>query len=248
MNKKSVFFIIGSVRSGTTLLRNILRSHTQLICPEETHFFRWNEPFASGDFNYANQEAEILKKHRNMDGVLEADFLQILEQSHDRKELQLKYFDLFRKAQNSTTARCFDKTPQNVYGLPLIKAYFPDAKIIHIVRNPLNVVASLITGKTLLPQNLSGAINFWKEALSIINVMKPIIEDNLYELKYEDLTQKPDEEIARLLHFLSEDYEDLSDVISTVIPATDSYLEVLNNSQIKSVESQLSNLMKVYNY
>ena len=33
-------FIIGSVRSGTTLTRDLLRRVPDFICPEETHFFR----------------------------------------------------------------------------------------------------------------------------------------------------------------------------------------------------------------
>ena len=37
-------FIIGSVRSGTTLTRYLLRRVPNFICPEETHFFRWAEP------------------------------------------------------------------------------------------------------------------------------------------------------------------------------------------------------------
>ena len=41
------FFILGCVRSGTTLLRDILRIHPRLESPEETHFFRWADPYAS---------------------------------------------------------------------------------------------------------------------------------------------------------------------------------------------------------
>lgn len=183
-----------------------------------------------------------------MDGIKEADFLEILESSVDRRDLQLRYFDLFRKAQNKPTARCFDKTPQNVYGLPLIKSMFPEAKIIHIVRNPLNVVSSLIRGRGLLPQSLTGAINFWHEALMIINTLKPVLKPNLYELKYEDLTQKPQATIAKLLNFLSEDDCDMSQAVSGVKLAHDSYLEVLNDEQITVVKERLSELMHIYQY
>lgn len=248
MNKKPVFFIVGCVRSGTTLLRDILKLHSNLICPEETHFFRWSEPFASGDFDHANITAEVLKTHRKLDGIEEPEFLEILKNSRDRKELQLKYFDLFRQAQSNSTSRCFDKTPQNVYGLPLIKALFPEAKIIHIVRNPLNVVSSLIRGRSLLPQTLNGSINFWKEALLIINTLKPLFKDNLYELKYEDLTSNPNKQISQLLNYLAEDDIDMSKATSIVKPATDSYLEVLDPEQINTVKTQLIDLMKLYNY
>jgi hypothetical protein len=248
MIKKPVFFIVGSVRSGTTLLRDILKSHPNLLCPEETHFFRWSEPFASGDYNHVNQTAEVLKMHRSLDKVKETDFLEILENAQDRRELQLKYFELFSQSHNQTHLRCFDKTPQNIYGLPLIKAYFPEAKIIHIVRNPLNVISSLVRGRSLSPQTLTGAINFWKEALLIVNTMKPILGENLYEFKYEDLTENPIKEISDLLNFLSEDIHDMTDAVSYVKPAMDSYFDVLDQDQINTVKAQLSDLMQLYNY
>lgn len=248
MNKKPVFFILGCVRSGTTLLRNILKSHPNLICPEETHFFRWNDPFASGDYTHINKNVETLKMHRSMDGVDESDFQHVLEKSVDRKDLMLNYCELFAQVQGQTSSRCFDKSPQNVYGLPLIKAQFPDAKIIHIVRNPLNVVSSLKRGRGLLPQSITGATNFWKEAIQIINTMKPLLSNNLYEIKYEKLTNNPQHEISNLLNFLSEDDVDMHQAIDQINPSFDSYLEVLDAHEINWVKQELISLMKIYNY
>jgi len=122
LNNKDLFFILGSVRSGTTLLRDLLKTHPNLICPEETHMFRWGEPFASSEYLHMNKVADTLLLHRKMDGVEESKFLQILDDSRDRSDFMLKYMDLFKQAQNNTSARCFDKTLQNVYGLPLILA------------------------------------------------------------------------------------------------------------------------------
>ena len=45
--QQAPFFVLGCVRSGTTMLRDALRMHPHLACPEETHFFRWGEPFGS---------------------------------------------------------------------------------------------------------------------------------------------------------------------------------------------------------
>lgn len=247
-NNKEVFFILGSVRSGTTLLRDLLRNHNNLICPEETHMFRWGEPFASTEYLHVNKVADTLIKHRSMDGVNESDFLQILESSSDRKDFMLRYMELFKQAQSMTDKRCFDKTPQNVYGLPLIKAYFPQAKIVHIVRNPLNVVASLKQGKVLAVQTLIGAINFWKESILIINTLKPLFEDSLFEIKYEEMTSKPEKEIACLLEFLCEPQMDTINQFNHVNPAKDSYLDVLNNNEIDMVNRELSDLMSLYGY
>lgn len=245
---KDVFFILGSVRSGTTLLRDLLKIHPHLICPEETHMFRWGEPFHSTEYLHVNKVSETLIMHRKMDRVDEKDFINILESSRDRSDFMLKYMELFKIAQNRTASRCFDKTPQNVYGLPLIKAYFPTAKIIHIVRNPLNVVASLKQGKVLSPQTLTGAINFWKESILIINTLKPLFGDNLLELKYETLTNQTQETVSNILSFLEESALDLTQKIDHVRPAFDSYMDVLGKNEVTTVEAELSDLMRTYGY
>lgn len=248
MSEKHVFFILGSVRSGTTLLRDLLKMHPGLDCPQETHFFRWSEPFQSTDFDFVNRKSETLIKHREMDNVSETDFGDILTNSKDRKELFLRYLELFQQKNSDSDLRYFDKTPQNVYGLPLIKSFFPEAKIIHIVRNPLNVVASLIRGRSLLPQTLIASINFWKEAIMIINVMKPLFNGQLYELKYENLTKQPQLELSNLLSFLNEDSCDYTQHTNHIHPAENSYEKVLTPQQTALVVQELSEYMQQYGY
>jgi hypothetical protein len=245
---KQMFFILGSVRSGTTLLRNILREHPNLICPEETHIFRWADPFNSNDYKHIYQVGETLKLHRKMDGINEQDFNHIYDRSIDRKDFMINYMELFKKVQGNSDCRYFDKTPQNIYGLSLIKAYFPDAKIIHIVRNPLNVISSLKRGRGLLPQNIIGAINFWKESILIFNTLRPLLKDNLYELHYEDLANNPATEISNLLKYLGEEQFDMNEIISQVIKTKDSYNDVLSANEIKLVIRELFDFMKQYGY
>jgi len=248
MNSNDVFFLLGSVRSGTTLLRNLLKQHPNLTCPEETHFFRWAEPFNSNDFNHVNENAEVLKMHRKLDGVNHHQFSNILIKSVDRSDCLIRYLEAFKKKNQSSKLRCFEKTPQNVYGLPLIKSYFPKAKIIHIVRNPLNVISSLKKGRGLNPQNIIGAINFWKEALLIINTLKPILKDNLYELKYEDLTCQPEFEFSKLLNFLNEKPHNISDIQTQVRAERNLYKLELTSEEIDFVKMELNDLMNLYSY
>lgn len=252
MNHDDVFFILGSVRSGTTLLRDLLKIHPNLICPEETHFFRWAEPFASDDYKRTNKSADTLITHRQMDGVQQCDFERIIDLSLDRKDFMLNYLSLFKKAQQDTdkknATRFFDKTPQNVYGLPLIRGYFPQAKIIHIVRNPLNVVTSLKLGRMFSPQSLTSSINHWKESIMIINTMKPLLGDDLYEFRYEDLTRYTEYTMTDVLEFLDEASVDMSQYLDQVKPAQNNYLKVLNQSEIDTVCDQLGDWMAHYGY
>ena len=147
------FFIIGCVRSGTTLLRDILRNHPNLASPEETHYFRWAEVFGTPLSQMQLLNNQVLKKHREMDNISEDEFKTILERSSSRGDLQKRYMDRYLLNNKLSATRWFDKTPQNVYGSAMIASEFPRAKFVHIVRNPLNVVSSLRIGKVVKIEN-----------------------------------------------------------------------------------------------
>lgn len=196
------FFIVGSVRSGTTLLRDELRKNPGLICPEETHFYRWGDPFGSPAMRKVFLNGVILKKHREMDGVSEKEFLRILESSNNRAELVEAYMAAHAKAKGLQTYRWFDKTPQNIYGLALLSHQMPHAKFLNPVRNPLNVIASLRVGKVVHVPNIRAACNFWVEAQMIVISQKESLQDRLLTFKYEDLVSKPFSIMTKMCTFL----------------------------------------------
>jgi len=245
---KPEIFIVGSVLSGTTLLRNILRQHSNLICPEETHIFRWETPFATEEYTDIYQNAETLKLHRKMDGVSENKFNEILNTSCDRKSFMQNYVSAFKQVHNHSTSRCFDKSPQNVYGMALIKAYFPNAKFIHIIRNPLNVAASIKRGHPGLSGNILGSINYWKESVMIVNTLKKVWHDDIYELKYEGLCKNPKNEIIKLIDFIEDQQENMDDAIGQIYQSVDTYQDVLDSSEINLLKIQLGELMNKYGY
>lgn len=200
------FFIVGCVRSGTTFLRDVLRKHPHLAAPEETHFFRWAEPFGGVPYRKVVSDNGVLKRHRAMDGIEEIKFQTILDQSTSRGDLYQRYMRLYIEKNKPGAQRWFDKTPQNIYGAALIAGEIPDAKFIHIVRHPFDVVSSLRIGKIVKVQNLVGACNYWNEAAEIIQVIKRAYPERVYEVKYEDFTRELHLEIRKVLSFLKENY------------------------------------------
>lgn len=194
-------FILGCVRSGTTLVRDLLRRVPNTICPEETHYFRYGEPFGSSAFSRPFLKSETLIKHREIDGVPFAEFEKMLKIAKTRGELLRLHVAYMAQLRGLETYRWFDKTPQNVYGLPLLRAEFPDACFLHLVRNPLNVVASLKLGKVMKVAPIDAAINYWLEAVNIIRQMAPVLGPDLLEIKYEDFTADPITGMDKLLSF-----------------------------------------------
>ncbi len=193
-------FIVGCVRSGTTLVRNLLRRQPDVICPEETHYFRYAEPFRPTQAVQL-RNSPTLRKHREIDGITPEDFEKMLQNSRSRGDLMRHHVHHMAQARGLENYKWFDKTPQNVYGIPLICAEFPNARFLHLVRNPLNVVASLKLGKVMKVPDTIGACNYWIEAVTIIRQLAPFLRDSLLELRYEDFTSEPVENMRKLLEF-----------------------------------------------
>jgi hypothetical protein len=203
----SPFFILGCVRSGTTMLRDVLRRHPNFACPEETHFLRWGEPFGTEGLGKQIIRNPVLREHRTLDGISEEEFSSLYWGSQSKADLYQRYMARFIKHNKPNAHRWFDKTPQNVYGALLVAAAIPDAKFVHIVRNPLNVAASLRIGKVMrIPWGVAAA-NYWLEAIQIIAGLKKAYPDRVHELKYESFAQDASAAIHDLMRFLDEPYE-----------------------------------------
>lgn len=245
---KPPFFILGCVRSGTTLLRDLLRQHPGLICPEETHYYRWGEPFGMPSFVNTVGRSPLLKKHRSMDGIDEAWFQEQLALAGSRRDLFLRHAEAFRQAQGAPPdVRVFDKTPQHVYGIPLLLSDFPGAKFVHIVRNPLNVVASLMVGKVIAAPNVVAAANYWVEAVRIVNACRPILGADLHEIRYEDLVEAPRAALAAICTFVGEDPRPLAATMK-VHRERNAYRDVLGAEDVGTVASICGALAGRYGY
>jgi hypothetical protein len=242
------FFVVGCVRSGTTLLRDLLRQHPNLDSPEETHLFRWPHPFGTVDFSHIQEHNETLRAHREIDGVAEQQFRSLLANASSRRDMQDGYAKLYMAARASGASRWFDKTPQNIYGILLLSAAYPDAKFVHIVRHPLNVVSSLRAGKVMGPHTLQAGINTWLEAVSIATEFQSAWPDRIHTLTYEDLTTSPESVLHALLDFLGEAAPSNSFDVRQVHPEKNLHEEQLSDSERAMIREQLAVEMAHYGY
>ncbi len=186
------------------MLRNLLRLHPNLACPEETHFYRHPWPFGSDEYGQFVKKNATLVHHREIDGIGEDEFVKLYGQCSSRAELLAGYMRLYLSRREPGATRWFDKTPQNVYGMALLAANFPRARFLHMVRDPVDVVSSLKAGKVMKAMSIVAGCGYWNEATSIVAAMKPALKGRLLEIRYEDFCAAPQEEIARILAFLGE--------------------------------------------
>jgi hypothetical protein len=109
--------IIGAPRSGTTMLGEFLEAHHSLYCAMEPRLI----------WRYGND--------RKSD-MLRADDATPRVVNYIRREFA-------RQVQAADRSRLLEKTPSNALRIEFVNRVFPDAKFVHIIRNPLDSVLSI---------------------------------------------------------------------------------------------------------
>ena len=189
------FFIVGVGRSGTTLARAIVIGHPSLEVPPETGFLPtllrlkrlwWGRrglrvdlfirlAFANGRLNRA--------------GVSHSDAMVALTRRPPRtpSEAISRLYEVF--AHEGVTTRVGDKTPFYGEHVALLSSTFPDSVFIHMVRHPLDVVASLLQ-QPWGPSDPVAAAALWLKGVRACSDVK-LQEERMLVVRLEDLVQRP---------------------------------------------------------
>jgi hypothetical protein len=113
-----VSFIIGSPRSGTTILGQILDQHPQIA--------QWYEPYFIWDYYIGNKDTDIRTSK---------------ELTPKIKHFIRHEFEVYhRKSKKNVIV---DKSPEHSFKIPFIFEIFPDAKWIHILRDGRDATLSI---------------------------------------------------------------------------------------------------------
>jgi hypothetical protein len=208
-------FVVGVGRSGTSLLQSMLASHPSVVFPPETGMMRH---FVRGRvfehlFRQAGLDAvvERLEQDERI-GNMEPDHARLVVPFRDEgrpfSDIGL-YRELLRQsALLAGKPRVGDKDPRLIEYLPLVKRHFPDAMIIHVVRDPRDVLAS--KKKAAWSKNRNPLLHIfanrvqWKMGRK---VGRKLFGKNYTEVVYESLIHSPQDELGRLCQWLGVPYE-----------------------------------------
>lgn len=180
-------FILGMFRSGSTLLEQILGAHSSIL--------------AGGELDIVPRIAERLGGQP--DRIAAAPEASLLGYA----EAYLKHVrNMFPEATLVT-----DKRPDNFWHIGLIKRLFPEAKILHTIRNPLDTLIS-IWGLYLDPsmnygfrvEDIAAHIHAERQMMAHWKTLYP---EDILSVGYEDMIQAPGTEIKRVLDFLNLPFE-----------------------------------------
>lgn len=95
-----------------------------------------------------------------------------------------------------------DKTPLNTLHLGRILKVFPNAKIIHLVRDGYDVINSYVEAQ-IYKNHEEAAARWVKSIRKARKISKNLRNVNFIEVRYEDLVLNPSEELSRICSFLN---------------------------------------------
>lgn len=206
------FFIIGCGRSGNTLLRSMLVAGGEVAIPPESYvwpriirifqtynFLPWEKlcSLIIAEFEaykeFYTWEVNLYIAHKN------ARILKGKEQT--LSNIINEVYKAYQLEKTGEIKRWGDKTPINTLYIDKILKVYPNAKFIHIVREPKDVVCSLV--KAGLNTNYENAANTWVSYVNrAINLRKKLKENQFFEIRYESLVFDPESELQSVCKFL----------------------------------------------
>jgi hypothetical protein len=256
----SPIFVVGSGRSGTTLLQMMLNAHPDITVAGELHFFdqilelrklipdletkgRVDQLFRSlpsvAGFQYLIDVEPVLAEARHR--LLAAD----------RPGYGLLYRFLLEGFCRQGGARRFgEKTTANLRYLDDLVQLFPDCRIIHIVRDPRAAVASRLNVPWASDDIVTNALK-WKLEVSCGRSFAAQHEcarsPNFLEIRYEDVVADPAQILRRVCNFIGErydgrmlDYHDSSAILVEKEPWKSGTTKPVYGSSLDAWRSRLS--------
>lgn len=200
--------ICGCGSSGTTLLSRVLDRHPEIACGDELFLFcspilyenyalfrRWVWVVALfGLSSKPYHQGRALFRHAKAYGLTRSTLWRWASRSAE-------FGELIRRVETHVLKQTgksiwVEKTPRNIRVIGHFLRAFPQAKVIHIIRDPRDVILSLQQrGKSVLH-----AAETW--LCSIASIQPYRNRHNVLEVHYEELCRQPDVVLSQVCSFL----------------------------------------------
>lgn len=179
-------FILGMPRSGTSLTEQILASHPEVYGGGELGHIK----------NIIDEQFRSVSNEKAYPPQLKdtpAEVMTAMGEEYLSRLLQLSDNNKF----------ITDKLPHNFLHIGFIKTIFPDARIIHCVRDPIDtcwsIYSQLFTGFHPYSYQLDELARYYQLYLDLMQHWKTTLPDQVYDLHYEQLINNPESQIRDLL-------------------------------------------------
>lgn len=179
--------VVGMIRSGTTLIEQMLTCHPKVGGAGEQYYWGENEP---GFIDHRG-----LRVHPARLSACAREYLEVLTTVAPGYE------------------HVIDKNPSNFMLLGSMHLAFPNMRIIHIRRNPIDTALSIWTtpmnSRAPFASSRESIVFAYKEYLRIMNHWREVLPpDRLLDVQYEDLVAEPESHGRRMLEFCGLEWDE----------------------------------------
>jgi tetratricopeptide (TPR) repeat protein len=233
---KTPVFIVGLPRTGTTLTERIIASHSLVESADETQFLQIAIQRAAGMTGGADMKPETIETAaRKNIGQIANGYLNTV-----RYKLGDAPFFI-------------DKLPENFLYLGFIAKAFPDARIIHLKRNPMDACFAMYKQSFFrFAYNLDDIAEYYLAYHRLAEHWEKLLKDRLIEVEYETLVSDSETQTRLLLNKIGLEFEQacLDFHLNETPSATASAVQVREKAHTRSVnnwrhwESQLQALQQ----
>ena len=185
-SEDKIIFIVGMPRSGTTLIHQIISSHSKV--------------YGAGEIDYLGDA--IFNKFFNNNFTFNNNNISKL--LPDLEKVKLSYIKNLKHFKFKEEY-IIDKSPLNFMWIGFIKLIFPSAKIIYCNRDSNDTCLSLY--KNLFSNGLNWSYDqtelatFYNLYVDIMNFWKQKLDKSIFEISYESVVKNPRGEITKMLNF-----------------------------------------------
>jgi tetratricopeptide (TPR) repeat protein len=181
-------FVVGMMRSGTSLVEQILASHPQVHGHGELEFLREIVRMLPERLSASDPYPECVAS-------LDAMTARSLAEAH-----------LARLERDAGEAiRSIDKMPHNFARLGLLTLLFPRAKLIHCMRDPLDVCVSCYCQYDIIApfaHDLESLGRFYRDYERLMEHWRETLPSPILDVPYEALVSDPEDWSRKLIEFL----------------------------------------------
>jgi tetratricopeptide (TPR) repeat protein len=185
-NLPTPILILGMPRSGSTLVEQIISNHSKVSGADELHFLKmFGSPLAEGKVEVSGDNLRAVRK---------------------------QYLNAI-KSLSSGLPFVTDKMPGNFFYIGLICSALPEAKIIHVKRNPASTCWSnfkhYFSAKGLgYSCDLLDVVHYYQMYEELMLYWEEQYPGKIYHLDYEQLTTDQEYETKELIQYLGVNWED----------------------------------------
>jgi hypothetical protein len=179
-SQDSPIFIVGMPRTGTTLVERIVSQGEGIRSAEETYDFTIAFSSVINRYIAANPDRNL----NPLSAALEVDYGEIAD------NYQSNMRGMFGKAD-----RYMDKTPFNFLYCGLIKKAFPKARILHLIRDPMDtcyaVFKTLFAKAYYFSYDLDELVDYYIAYRQLMDHWHQLMPGAILDVRYEELVSNP---------------------------------------------------------